>query len=152
MIRYSFPRQQLLSGRVEMRIQVPNRELTVLSKTPKNLVKNLSKDMGSSSINSPSINNVQWLNMVQSVIVTCYVVEQFPYTFFVCHMIFYSLQIYYLYIKIFLYFLSWYVIVSRYSHILCFWCIVPMIALYGEVSCHDTVVSLVSVVSWHSFS
>lgn len=59
MVRCSFPRQQLLNETVEMRIQVPNREFIVLSNTPHNLVKNLSKDMGSSSINSPSINNAQ---------------------------------------------------------------------------------------------
>lgn len=45
--------------RVEMRIHVPNREFIVLPNIPHNLVSNLSKDMGFSSINRHSINNVQ---------------------------------------------------------------------------------------------
>lgn len=58
--------QQLLNERVEMRIHVPNREPTVRSNAPHNGVSNLSKDMGFSSINSPSINNAQWQNMPSS--------------------------------------------------------------------------------------
>lgn len=59
MLRYPFQRQQFLTERVEMRLPVPNREFIVLYNTPHHLISNLSKDMGSSSINSPSINNVQ---------------------------------------------------------------------------------------------
>lgn len=59
MFRCPFQRQQILHERVEMRIHVPNRDSTVLSNTPYNGVSHLSKDMGSSSINSPPINNVQ---------------------------------------------------------------------------------------------
>lgn len=59
MLRCPFQRQQLLRERVEMRIHVPSRESTVLPNTPHNGVSHLSKDMGSSSINSSPINNVQ---------------------------------------------------------------------------------------------
>lgn len=59
MLRYPFQRQQFLTERVQMRLPVPNREFIVLCDTPHHLISNLSKDMGSSSINSPSINNVQ---------------------------------------------------------------------------------------------
>lgn len=59
MFRCLFPRQQLLHEIVEMRIHVPNRDSTALSNTPHNGVSHLSKNMGSSSINNPPINNVQ---------------------------------------------------------------------------------------------
>ena len=58
-LKSPFQRQQLLNERVEMRVHVRNRELTVLSNTPHNVVCNLSKDTDSSSVNSPSSNNVQ---------------------------------------------------------------------------------------------